>query len=230
MIITDYSEGGKNMPKLFCRYSKLVRPDELPSWFKITSKESLPAEDSNCGKSTYEFYKKLRIALEINVQGNKSTVLIYPLRIAEIYVCSRNGKSKLFDSNIKMYHHLQKIGAIQESSDAVRQEFQPYKMLDFEKIASLIPGATAIHQPLYQYQLDDEDVVVKNLNKAQIWAIPCLFEDLVYFEVFIERKFVDDDFKSQAKAKKLIEIKDEAFMPPTEVFTELLEHLSEYNF
>lgn len=222
------------MSKLYHRYSKVVRNAELPSWFKISKAENVLASSESCGEKTFEFYQKLRTSLTINVPGSKYPILIYPLRVAEVYVYSRQGKSKLFDSNIKLYKYLLKVGAIHQSEE-LQQEFKLYKMLDFDKLASLIPGATATHQPLYQYQVDEDDIMVKKFSpkgkKIQVWAVPCLFEDLVYFEAFVSRDFIDKNFKSRVKKEKLVELKDEAFFTPSEVYTEFAERASkEYQF
>lgn len=220
------------MRRLYKRFSKLVPYGELPSWFKRTGFDKTTLADDSVGTKTFEFYQKLRSMLTII--RRKYTICIYPLRVAELYVCSCNGKPKLFDSNQKLYKHLIKLGL--SDSDELRKEFKIYKMLDFEKLASIIPNATATYEKLYQYQVEETDIMVKEFrsrkeNKLRVWAIPCLFEDYVYFEVFVHRDVVDDKFKARIKKEKLIEMKDEAFFTPAEVFSEFAENLSkEINF
>ncbi len=207
------------MRRLYKRFAKLIPYGELPSWFERNDFDKATLANDSVGKKTFEFYQKLRCMLTII--NNKYTICIYPLRIAELYVCSCNGRPKLFDSNQKLYKHLVKHGI--SDSKELQQEFKIYKMLDFEKIASLIPGSTVTYEQLYQYQVEETDVMVKRFlsdeKEIQVWAIPCLFEEYVYFEAFVHRDIVDDEFKARVKKEKLIEMKDEAFFTPAEVFT-----------
>jgi len=214
------------MGRLYKRFAKLVPYGELPSWFEKDNFDKATLANDSVGKKTFEFYQKLRCILTI-IRG-KYTICIYPLRIAELYVCSCNGKPRLFDSNKKLYKYLIKHGI--SDSEELQQEFKIYRMLDFEKIASLIPGSTVTSKQLYQYQVEETDVMVKRFlsdgKEVQVWAIPCLFEEYVYFEVFVHRDIVDEEFKTRIKKEKLAEMKDEAFLTPSEVFAEFAENLN----
>lgn len=216
--------------RIYHRFAKLVPASELSKWFKEEDfenyDETILATPSSCqGKATFEFYQKLRIKLTI-VQNGKAPIFVYPLRMSGAYICSQGNSHKVLGSSTKLYQYLITKGI--SSSDELEKEFKGISLLDFEKIAKLIPGSSTTQEPLFQYQVDETDLRCKEIDSkgSSLWAVPCLFEDLIYLEFLVHYTVISKEFKDKiVKAESFEEITDLGFSAPAEVYDETFAEL-----
>jgi len=163
---------------------------------------------------------------EISLENESVNLLIYPLRTADVYILSINGKSEIFSSNQRLYKVLCKKGFITSSADS-KALFREYKPLDFQKISRYISNSQIKQIPADDCFISDNDIFFLDApNSINHYAfIPCLFEDKTVVEAFFETALLTGKMLEEFDQNKLRQITS-AFNEPAEIIQEIAEHIN----
>lgn len=205
------------------RYAKLISTSEMPEGQKprkaITAKEF-----KELGKCTYNFY--IDMSNSINFSGTFGVAKLYPVRVADVYVLSLNGKSQIFSSSDKLYKFMVKHDIIADSTE-LKELFGNYQFVD--------PFTLAFHSKGKLQQLEildllihENDIIEVRLpDKVSFYAyIPCLHEkDKAIVLAFLKTQSLTEETRKKLKDAGMKEL-DYGFSVPNGVIEELFEKLN----
>ena len=166
--------------------------------------------------------------------GPYGKYLLYAVRVIDSYVLSHRKYSKLISSQSKLYKELVKKHVIPESQ-AICDEFKDFTMIDFESVVQLCnreseaisfdSHAEIITFPAYEWVIKLDDVYIHRIGKnSMVSYIPCLFENKVITEVFIETSTITDEFRQRMKEGKFKTFTS-AYSPDAQTIQEILDSL-----
>ena len=212
--------------KAITQFAKIVSTSGLSSDFFTPFDATKCIEDSSQGPASIEFAKYF--SQRCYFRGSWGKAILYAVRMTYLYVLSINGRSTFFSSNEQLYVKLVSRNIVKDS-DALRHEFSDYHRLDWQRISELT-GCTVSTIPLYAYIADCTDIYFRQLRKECVYqfsAIPCLHEDKVVLEFFIQTTNLTPKIRDQLKKKKYKEF-EWAFFPPDNAMQEWAQSVEKY--
>lgn len=200
--------------ELITRYAKVSSSSELKREYNQSFEKEAIAK---CKPASTDFYNQFFQACKFE------NAIFYPLRVANVYVLTIKETSYLFSSAEQLYKKLV-YREIVQPSDELRKLFETYELIDFQKISELT-GCTLIKLPLLSYMVNETDVYEKNVGNGRITYIPCLFEDKIVREFWIQSALLTPSLiKELKKYHRFTKITDAFFVPP-DVLDEIFENL-----
>lgn len=169
--------------------------------------------------------------------GPYGKALLYAVRMIDTYVLTINGRSKLYHKATDIYKAL--VGKkIIPDNPVIKEAFKDYQMLDLEEMVFLINsecGATGFESradfnklPAYDWIIEQEDVHYCHLGKTSSMSfIPCLHEDKVVIELFLETSTLTDERRAELKQEGYKEFIS-SYIPSDGAIQELLERIGVY--
>lgn len=196
-------------------------------------------------KKPYDFKEK-RLNLRVHDEhplksifwtGNYGKVRLYAVRMIDTYVLSINGRSKLYPKAQDIYKALIGKGVIPDVR-TLADQFVNYSMLDLETITvlsnyecdglSMNSHADFSQLPSYDWIIDLKDADIQRCNTiSSVSYIPCLHEDKVVVELFLETRTITDDQRKKLKAEGFKEFTS-SFSLSCEAIQEILDDMQGY--
>ncbi len=213
-------------PRAFVtRFARIISTSRLPDKYKISTERLKDIDPQSVGPATRKFCTEV-LSIGLSCQHELGNLLIYPLRIANVYILSINGKSEIFSSNQRLYKMLCKKGFITASTDT-QALFREYATLDFSEISRCISNSQIKQIPVDDCFISDRDIFFLNAsNKTNHFAfIPCWFEDKTVIEAFFETTSITGKLLEEFDQHKLKQITS-AFNEPSEIIQEIAERLN----
>lgn len=199
--------------RLISTYYRIVSNEELDQKYRIIP--TIPTVDVPSKES-----KSRTFAEYFDEQVFLGPVLLYPLRIAYVYVLSTGEKSYIFQDTAKLYKYLVTTNCISDS-DELKKQFLGRRMLNLKEIAKIAGGAySRIY--LEPYMISEEDIYIKISRPYDIYIIPCLHEEKSMIEFSVETAYITDTLVSDLEGKGFLEYQSN-FEPPREVIDEWAE-------
>lgn len=169
--------------------------------------------------------------------GTFGKVILYPVRLIDTYVLSINGRSKLYSKAAGIFKALVGKGVI-PNVQTLANQFENYKMLDLEGIAILSNHACNIvgissHAdfnilPAYNWIINMDDSHLEKFGRSSsISYIPCLHEDKVLVELFLETKSITEEQLAKLK-KERFKVFESSYSLSSEAIQEILDDIEVY--
>ena len=213
--------------KAITQFAKIVPAlSELSSTFATQFDATKRIEDSSQGPASIDFAKYF--SQRCYFRGSYGKAILYAVRMTYLYVLSINDRSTFFSSNQQLYSRLITRNIVKDS-DELRHEFTDHQQLNWQRISELT-GCSITTIPLRAYVAECTDIYFKQLREEGVYqfsAIPCLHEDKVLLEFFIQTNLVTPRAKKQLKRKKYKEFEC-AFIPPDKVLQEWAQSVEKY--
>lgn len=207
---------------IYTRFSKIISTDEIhPSYIKEIKKEQKLHYFFGEGPATEAFYRNFFKILTIGTE-----YIVYPVRIANVYILKSSKSSTIFSSNVKLFEKLVKLGLIPENQELL-ELFRNYQQLDFDKIAESIDNENvkSISSPIWEYMYNEDDVFEATIFPedigSKLWVIPCLFEEKSLIEVSIRTHMLSSDIEQKLKNSGFKKTK-EAFFLTADAISEIV--------
>lgn len=213
-------------PRAFItRFARIISTKRLPDKYKVSPECLVDIDPQSIGPATKKFYTDV-LSIGLSLENESVNLLIYPLRTADVYILSINGKSEIFSSNQRLYKVLCKKGFITSSADS-KALFREYKPLDFQKISRYISNSQIKQIPADDCFISDNDIFFLDApNSINHYAfIPCLFENKTVVEAFFETALLTGKMLEEFDQNKLRQITS-AFNEPAEIIQEIAEHIN----
>ncbi len=204
------------------RYVKVVSSLEMPTCENARRQKLNEKILRNIGAHTYSFYNDMCHSLIF--QGEFGEAILYPVRVADVYILSLNGNSMIFDCTEKLYDYMVQKGIV-EDSDSLRKRFKGYTFID-PFMVSFHAKARLKHMEVFDLVCFESDITEIRLpDKVSFYAyIPCIFEDKGVILAFIKTTSITDEIEKKLKKAKMRKI-DGGFMIPYQVVDEMFERL-----
>lgn len=212
---------------MMSQYAKVIPLEELEDSLSFkAADESTDFSTNSVDSELANFYR--RFFSNLTFKGHFGTIIIYPIRILEVYVVTTNGKSKLFSSNKRLLNYLFQKKAILKSPE-IKAEFVNNHFLNFDKIAKLT-GATVNYLPLKQNMIDESDIFEKILEPTKLerkYIIPCLHEEKVVVLDFLRTSRIDEIKKQQFQKAKMKLVKS-AYNIPFSIHQHIFNNINNF--
>lgn len=206
------------------RFARIISNFKLPDKYKVVKEVRKKINQQSCGPATRKLYVDV-LSVGISCRNNFGELLVYPVREADVYIISINGKSEICGSNQKMYKTLVKKEFLSPSEET-QALFKEYTMLNFHEISKHIRDSQIRQVTADETFINHSDVyVLKTSTPLNFFSfIPCCFEDKTFIEAF---------FKTDSLNSRLLEEFDKAklrqfsggFNIPSEVLEEVFEDI-----
>lgn len=213
-------------PRAFItRFARIISTSRLPDKYKTSPERLTDIDSQSIGTATRKFYTDV-LSIGLSLENESGNLLIYPLRTADVYILSINGKSEIFSSNQKLYKMLCKKGFITSSADS-KALFREYATLDFHEISRYISNSQIRQIPADDCFISERDIFfLDSPNITNFFAfIPCVFEDKTVIEAFFETALLTGKMLEEFDQNKLKQITS-AFNEPSEIMQEIAEHIN----
>lgn len=206
------------------RFARIISNSLLPDQYKVSKEDLKNISPQSIGPATRKLYTDV-LSVGLSCRNNLGNLLIYPVREADVYVLSINGKSQICISNQKLYKQLSKKGFITPSAE-LQELFREYAMLDFEAISKHISDS-------HVQRITADEVFIRHLDVFSLEAslkgnffifVPCCFEDKTLVQAFFKTSSLNGCLLEEFDKVKLHQF-NSCFNIPSEVFTELFEEL-----
>ena len=198
--------------KFVTTFYKLVPTEELDKKYR-----TMPTDyttDVQIGSKSRAF------AEYFDEQVFLGSALLYPVRIANVYILSTGYKSYIFPDTAKLYKYLVSTNCIQDSEE-LKDQFSGHNILDLKEISRISGGAYS-RIFLEPYMLAEEDIYFETSRKTipyDICIIPCLHEEKAMIEIFVETAYLTDVFLNKLEEEGFQEYQAN-FDTPLEVVEE----------
>lgn len=204
------------------RYVKVVSSSEMPSCQNARRQKLNAKTLKNLGIHTCNFYNDMCHSLVF--QGDFGRAILYPVRVADVYILSLNGNSMIFDCTEKLYKYIVQKGIV-EDSDSLRKRFEGYNFLD-PFMVSFHTSAKLNHLEVFDLVCNENDITeVRFPDKVSFYAyIPCLHEDKGVILAFLKTTSITAEMKKKLQNAGMQRIVG-GFMIPSQVIEELFERL-----
>ena len=204
----------KHTTEIITRYAKVSSTSELKREYNHSYEKG---DLANCKPACTNFYNHFFQACKFD------NAIFYPVRVANVYVLTIREKSYLFSSAEQLYKKLV-YRDIVHPSDELRHLFETYELINFQKISELT-GCTLVKLPIYSYMTDETDVFERCSGKGRMTYIPCLFEDKMVREFWIQTNLLTPGLTKQFKKYHRFTKISDAFFVPQEALEEMFEDL-----
>lgn len=184
--------------QLFSRFAKVVSGDDAKKY--LIEPKNTRSFFGNGEES--QFYKNFFKSL--NFPSKSGNIMIYPVRVSDVYILSVEGKSVIFPSSWQLFLYLKNIkpeisaentGTFSEICSEFQRANEKLDLLDFDKIAEKIEGAVVQNLSIKRYMIDEEDVFCEQplpFGHNMLTYSPCLFEENKgVLELFIKSSYVE---------------------------------------
>lgn len=185
--------------KLINQFYRILPTSEVDSSYLITQdSHHLYEPDESKPYSFAHFEHPLK---SVVWTGQYGVVRLYAVRLIDTYMLSINKRSRLYYRSEDIYKALTSKKVIPATSE-LAQKFKNFQMLDLEGIAVLSDyeakrlgmnsEAKFIKFPAYDWAIEQTDIHIEKLSQISTRAfIPCLHEDKVVEELFLESGNLD---------------------------------------
>lgn len=202
--------------KIITRYGKIIPSSEFRTRFQVDILSQNSFSFDGLGPHTIAFYKNFFRRLVFS-----NSTILYPVRVAEVYVVTDNNTSTIFSSNQKLFKYLVKKGIV-KNSELLCKEFREFSFLDFDRIAQ-ITGAKIVNLLEGNYYPGEDDILFHKLDGlSNIHFIPCLHEEKIFIDAFLETKSITPQTTRQLDDALMKEF-ESSFVIPAEIITEIFE-------
>lgn len=195
--------------QLFSRFAKIVSGNEAKKYLiepKNTKSFLGNGEESKFYKN---FFKSL------NFSSKLGSIMIYPVRVSDVYILSIEGKSVIFPSSWQLFLYLKSVkpeisaentGVFSKTCSEFQRANEKLDLLNFDKISENIEGSFVQNLSIKRYMIDEEDVFCEQPLPFgchnMLTYSPCLFEENKgVLELFIKSSYVE---KTPALKEKII--------------------------